>query len=102
MMVDRDLLAQQVSDTDDPATVTVATDLPSTATHFLVTCVGGGSGGGLTLTAVGPNTTWLFAFDQTPFLLINLNKTSGTPVTSITLDAGTGNATLIGSWMQKG
>jgi len=96
--MERDYLARQVSVVGDPGVITVATDLPAEATHFVVTAVAGPDA--LTLTLTGPGTTYFFNYGVNPWIKIALNRTGAAPVTALSLDAsGAGNCTLVGFWI---
>jgi hypothetical protein len=95
--MERDYIARQVSAVGDPAVITIATDLPANATHFVITCVAGVDALTLTLTSTTGPITHFFSYGINPWLKIDL-RTSG--ITAFSLDGGgAGDCTIIGYWI---
>jgi len=99
--MERDYLARQVSAVtaiaNGPAVITVATDLPAEATHFVVTAVDGPNSLTLTLTGTTGPIAYFFNYGMDPGLKIDL-RTAG--LTELSLDSSNaGYCTLAGFWM---
>lgn len=95
--MERDYIARQVHAVGDPAVLTIASDLPTNATHFVITCIAGPDGLTLTLTSTTGPITHFFNYGINPWLKIDL-RTSG--ITDFSLNAtGAGNCLIVGYWI---